>query len=179
MPRTRSEVGRDEKIEQIVSVAHRRLREGGYDALSVAAVARELGLSQNAIYWYFPSKGHLFVAVLQRILRDIARRKPKGGPVIPDRVLWFADQLAPLHALQGPMREQARETPVIAEFVRELDAMFDRMLENAFREVVPPERLDASVESFRATVIGTYAQGLSRKRRREILSFALERLAAA
>jgi hypothetical protein len=118
------------------------------------------------------------VAVLQRILRDVSRRKPRGGPAIPDRVLWYADALAPLQELQGPMREQARDVPVVAKFVRELDAMIDRMLQNAFRERVPPERLAASVESFRALVIGTYAQGLSRRRRREVLTFALERLTA-
>jgi len=49
-------------MDEILALAQARLREGGYEALSVAALARELGLAQNAIYWYFPSKDHLFVA---------------------------------------------------------------------------------------------------------------------
>jgi AcrR family transcriptional regulator len=179
MPRTRTHVTRAEKIDQIVDAAQKRLEEGGYDALSVASVARELGLSQNAIYWYFPSKGDLFVAVLQRRLRKIVERKPRGTRAVPDRVLWFADQFAPLYELQAPVREQARDVKVVADFVSELDALLDRMLSNALRDRVPPERLEASVESFRTTVIGTYAQGLSRARRREILAFALDRLMTA
>ena len=37
MPRTRPELEREDKVAEIVAAAERRLREGGYDALSVAA----------------------------------------------------------------------------------------------------------------------------------------------
>src|SRR3954452_14109031 len=97
MPRTRAAVSRDEKVDEIGAAAEQRLRQGGYEALSVAAIARELGLAQNAIYWYFPSKDHLFVAALERMLQKIGARKPKGeeaGAV--ERILWFTDQF---HAL--------------------------------------------------------------------------------
>ena len=66
MPRTRSEVERDAKVAEILEAAVRRLAEGGYDALSVAGIARELGIAQNAVYWYFPSKDDLFAAMLTR-----------------------------------------------------------------------------------------------------------------
>src|SRR6186997_3664071 len=93
MPRTRSELEREAKVAQVVEAAERRLRDGGYEALSIAAIARELGVAQNAIYWYFPSKDHLFVAALERMLREIAARKPRheeAGTV--ERILWFTDQ---------------------------------------------------------------------------------------
>lgn len=66
MPSTRPQVAREEKASEIVSAGQQRLQEMGYDGLSVAAIARKLRLSQNTIYWYFPSKDHLFVEVRSR-----------------------------------------------------------------------------------------------------------------
>src|SRR4051795_4768551 len=138
MPRTRRAVSRDEKVEEILAVAERRLREGGYEALSVAAIARELGLAQNAIYWYFPSKDHLFVAALERMLREIGARKPRHEEAEPvERILWFTDQFEALSGLRGAMNERARDSEVVADFVEELDALLSRMLSNALRSHVP------------------------------------------
>ena len=176
MPRTRPEIERDEKVAEILDVAERRLREGGYEALSVAGVARELGLAQNAIYWYFPSKDHLFVAALERLLRGIAARKPKGDVDVVERILWFTDQFAEVFDLRGAMYEQARRSEVVAEFAEELDGTLDRMLSNALGSHVPAEQLPDAVAAFRATVQGAYLQGLDRKARRRVLRYALGRL---
>jgi AcrR family transcriptional regulator len=178
MPRTRTELDREEKVAEILGIAERRLLEGGFEALSMAGIARDLRLAQNAIYWYFPSRGHLFVAVLERILQDIGARKPRGRVDIAERILWFTDQFATLYALRPAMQEQARESPVVADFVRDFDRLVERMLSNAFRGRVSDDQLSIAVEGFRATVIGAYAQGLSRRRRRELLAFVLKRLFA-
>ena len=177
MPRTRSELDRDAKVAEIVEAAERRLAKGGYEALSVAAIARELGLAQNAIYWYFPTKDHLFVAALERMLRDIASRKPRHDEVAPiERILWFTDQFQALSHLRGAMNERAGESQVVAEFVEELDALLSRMLSNALRDHVAEDHLPVAVETFRATVEGTFVKGLDRRARRQVLTFALERL---
>jgi AcrR family transcriptional regulator len=176
MPRTRTEVPKDEKVAEIVAAAERRLRDGGYEALSVAAIGRELGLAQNAIYWYFPSKDHLFVAALERMLRDIAARKPSRSRGTIDRVLWFTDQFAVLWGLRGAMADRARTSPVVAEFVRRLDDLLGRMLSNAFRNHMPEDALPLAVDSFRATVEGMFAKGVSRKERHRLLRFTLERI---
>jgi AcrR family transcriptional regulator len=176
MPRTRTELDREEKVAEILEVAEQRLLDGGFEALSMAGIARDLGLSQNAIYWYFPSRGHLFVAVLQRILEEIGARKPRGHVDVVERILWFTDQFASLYALRPAMQEQARESRVVAQFVKDLDDRVERMLSTALRARVPDDQLSTAVESFRATVTGAYAQGLSRRRRRELLAFVLKRL---
>jgi TetR/AcrR family transcriptional regulator, cholesterol catabolism regulator len=175
--RTRSELERDAKVSEIVEVAERRLREGGYEALSVAATARELGLAQNAIYWYFPSKDHLFVAALEGMLRDIAARKPRHDEIgAVERILWFTDQFQALSDLRGAMNERARDSQVVAGFVEKLDALLSRMLSNALRDHVEAKDLPVAVETFRATVEGTFVKGLNRRARRKVLTFALERL---
>lgn len=177
MAKTRTEVDRDAKMEEILRLAERRLREDGYQGLSVAAIARELGLAQNAIYWYFPSKDHLFVAVLRRMLEEIAARKPRGEVAQRERILWFADQLEPISRLRPTLRERAQQSDVAAEFLDELEGLLSRMLSNALRgEGVAAAELPLAVEAFRATVEGAYVKGMSRAKRRKLLGFVLDRL---
>lgn len=176
MPRTRKELSRDEKERQILALAQQRLSDGGYEALSVAAIARELGLAQNAVYWYFPSKDHLFVAALERLLRELAARKPSKQAGTIERILWFTDQSGSLSGLRGAMNERAASSEVVAEFVRGLETLLSQMLANALRAHVPEKDLPLAVESFRATVEGTFVKGLSKRERRRVLRFSLERL---
>jgi AcrR family transcriptional regulator len=176
VPKTRQTVSRDEKVDEILDVAQRRLREGGYEALSVAGIARELGVAQNAIYWYFPSKDHLFVAALERSLREIAARKPSRAVGEIKRILWFTDQFQSFSDLRGAMNERARSSHVVADFVSELDALLSRMLSNALRGHVPAKELPVAVETFRSTVEGTFVKGLDKRTRRKVLTFALKRL---
>jgi AcrR family transcriptional regulator len=176
LPRTRPTLTKEEKAAAIVTVAERQLLTHGFEALSIAAIARELGIAQNSIYWYFPSKDHLFVAALERMLHAIAARKPSPSQGTVERILWFTDQFAALSELRGAMTERARSSEVVAAFVAELDALLTRMLSNAFRDYVPKGELEIAVDSFRATVEGTFAKGLDRRARRRILTFALDRL---
>jgi TetR/AcrR family transcriptional regulator, cholesterol catabolism regulator len=176
VPRTRQARSRDEKVDEILGAAERRLRDGGWDALSVAAIARELGLAQNAVYWYFPSKDHLFVAALERMLEQIATRKPRHEVGKVERILWFTDQFAALSDLRATMSERARHAPVVAAFVERLDDLLQRMLANTLRDDVPADRLQLAVETFRATAEGTFVTRLPRRERRKVLTFALEQL---
>jgi AcrR family transcriptional regulator len=176
VPQTRPTLSKEEKADQIAAAAERRLLDGGYDALSLASIARELGVAQNSIYWYFPSKDHLFVAALERILRGIAARKPKRSTSTASRVLWFTDQFEPLSSLRGAMTERARRSQVVADFVAGLEELLSQMLSNAFRGHVADEDLPVAVSSFRATVEGTFVKGLEKRQRRRVLRFALTRL---
>jgi TetR/AcrR family transcriptional regulator, repressor of the mexAB-oprM multidrug resistance operon len=177
MPRNRRQIDREEKVDAILAVAERQLSEGGLDALSVAAIARELGVAQNAVYWYFPSRAHLFVAALRRMLHAIAARKPRRQQGL-ERILWWTDQFASLYRFRAALQQLASEMEVVAEFVRELDGVLDRMASNALRERVSDDDLPAAVASFRAMVTGTYAEALSRKDRHRLVTFWLERLSA-
>jgi AcrR family transcriptional regulator len=165
-------------MSEILAAAERRLREGGYQALSVAAIARELGLAQNAIYWYFPSKDELFVATLQRMLEEIVARKPSEQVGELERILWFTDQFQALSGLRGAMNDRARNSSLVADFVEQLDALLSRMLSNTLRDHVPPDELPVAVDAFRATVDGTFVKGLDKEARRKVLTFALQRLTA-
>jgi AcrR family transcriptional regulator len=176
VPRTRSDVEREAKVAEIVEAAGRRLGEGGYDALSVAGIARELGLAQNAVYWYFPSKDHLFVAALDRMLRDIVARKPPAQRSIEHKVLWFVRQLEQIEDVRAAMYERARVSPVVAEFADGLHQTWRHMLTNVLSSRVSESELPAAVDALIATIQGALFQPMRPAERRRLIAFALERL---
>jgi AcrR family transcriptional regulator len=175
MPRTRSELERDVKVDEILGEAVRRLREGGYDGLSVVGVARGLGLAQNAVYWYFPSKDHLFVAALERMLRDVVARKPPRQPSIERKVLWFVEQLEPMADVRAAMYERARVSGVVAAFAKDLHATWRRMLTNVLSSRVPEDELPVAVDALLATIQGALLQHHTSAERRRVIAFALRR----
>ena len=66
MPRSpvQNEQMRAESRQKIVSTARRLFAQRGYDRCNVSDIAREAGMSQGNIYWYFPSKEEILKAVL-------------------------------------------------------------------------------------------------------------------
>ena len=178
MPRTRTDVDRDAKVDEILGAAVRRLERGGYDALSVAGIARELGVAQNAVYWYFPSKDHLFVAALERMLRAVVARKPPRQRTLESKVLWFVGQLEAMADVRAAMHERARTSEVVATFARELHEVWRRMLTGVLSSRVPDEDLPAAVDALLATIQGALLQQHTPAERRRLIAFALRRLVA-
>lgn len=176
MPRTRPHLERDEKVDQLVDAAVRRLLEGGYQNLSIADIARELGLAQNAIYWYFPSKDHLFVAALQQLVDGILSRKPRGDSVAA-RVVWFADRMQEFQPLRASLSARARSSEVVAKFEADLYAGIKLLLASALSGTVAAEDLDLTTDAVVAMVEGVLLQDASRRKRAELIRFGLERLA--
>lgn len=66
MPRTKeiTEQMRAESRAKILATASHLFAQKGYDGCNVSDIAREAGMSQGNIYWYFPSKKDIFATVL-------------------------------------------------------------------------------------------------------------------
>lgn len=175
VPRTRSELDRDEKMASIVDAARRRLLDGGAGSLSVVEVARDLGIAQNAVYWYFPTKDHLFVAAVERILHDILDRKPRTGPAV-DRVVWFAERLSEFQDLRIAMRDRARTSPVIASFERDVVELFRVLLAGAVRGDAGDQAVDDTVDAVMALCEGVLLRNFSRPRRARLIRFGYTKL---
>ncbi|WP_035855898.1 TetR/AcrR family transcriptional regulator [Cryptosporangium arvum] len=63
-PRTARARAREELTREIKAAAGRQLTEVGAAALSLRAVARELGMASSAVYRYFPSRDELLTALI-------------------------------------------------------------------------------------------------------------------
>lgn len=173
MPRTRQEINRDEKVAEIIDAAAGRLRSGGYASLSVAALARELHLAPNTVYWYFPTKDDLFVAAVRQVLADILAAKPPRRRSLESRVLWFVEQLDDVEHLRSSLYERARKSPAVAAFVEELEAGQQRMLVNALSGTVPASELPVAAATLLATIQGVAVQNLRGAARRRIIGYAV------
>ncbi len=187
MPKTRTKSEHQEKANEIVDAAIARLRSGGIDALSVAAIARELGVAQNTIYWYYPSRDHLLVAAMGRMAQRIINEGAEPGGLESDKdeakpattresILVAVDRFAEIQPLRISLRERARSSPVIDEFDTRLSAFLREALREAFGPFVPEPDMDLSVESFMLASDGCHARGLSQPERRAVLGFVLDRL---
>lgn len=60
--------------EQIVRATIRCLAREGYSGLTMKKVAREAGVSQGILHYYFADKRAILVAALERVMADLDRR---------------------------------------------------------------------------------------------------------
>jgi AcrR family transcriptional regulator len=83
---------RAELTREITDVARRHLASDGAAALSLRAVARELGMASSAVYRYFPSRDDLLTTLIvdayDAIGEAVERAEEKAGPGLMDR--WLA-----------------------------------------------------------------------------------------
>jgi AcrR family transcriptional regulator len=179
MPKTRHDVDRATKVEAILDAAEAQLTAGGYQAMSIAAIARELGLAQNAIHWYFRSKDDLLVAVLDRMVaREVAAAGRLAGKSADKQILWGADRLAELHTLCSVVHERSRVSPTVADFNRRFHDLLGQLFVAALEGQVGKARAELVSTTFIATAEGLLLQDLQKSARDKVLRFALKQLLA-
>lgn len=93
--RTARDRARAELTQEIKDAARRQLAEVGADALSLRAVARELGMVSSALYRYFAGRDQLLTALIvdaYDALGDAAEKAddPTEEPRIRWRAIWQA-----------------------------------------------------------------------------------------
>ncbi len=100
----RRERRRDRSREEILDAARRILLQSGIAATTLAAVAREVGMSKAALYYYYPSKDALFFELVFGVLENharavhdaVAKEKSGGaslGAIVRESVKVFAPHL--------------------------------------------------------------------------------------
>jgi len=72
MPRVVPEYKEDAK-RRIIDAAMDVIAERGCDQMTIDDVAKKLGVTKGAVYWYFKSKEELVAAVLKKFQTDIER----------------------------------------------------------------------------------------------------------
>lgn len=70
--RERNGTERDEAVRRrIIRAAAEIYRERGYEGAGMTAIARRLGMTAPALYWYFRSKEDILVAFLEHTVADL------------------------------------------------------------------------------------------------------------
>jgi AcrR family transcriptional regulator len=71
-PLSRRDRRKQETIDDIKATARRQLADGGPAAISLRAIARDLGMTASAVHYYFPSRRALLDSVAADGFRDLA-----------------------------------------------------------------------------------------------------------
>lgn len=96
---------RDRSREEILDAARRILLKDGIAGTTLAAVAKEVGMSKAALYYYYPSKDAMFFELVFSVLEkhanrvhDAVEKETSGGTalraIIRESVKNFASHLA-------------------------------------------------------------------------------------
>jgi AcrR family transcriptional regulator len=105
-PRTARAIARAELTRAILDSAGRQLLEVGPAALSVRAVARDLGMASSAVYRYFPSRDALLTALLIKAYDDLGDAVERADAGAGERSDLTARWRAVCHAIHDWARDQ-------------------------------------------------------------------------
>jgi len=76
--------GFDETHRELIATAVRLISERGADALSIAELAREMGINRTTVYYHFDSREALIEAVKAHATAELAKGMDEHTPV-PER----------------------------------------------------------------------------------------------
>lgn len=106
VPRTARERARREITDEITRVAREHLAVGGAAALSLRAVAREVGMVSSAVYRYFPSRDDLLTALIIDAYTAVGAAAQAAERSVPR-----ADRMGRWLAVANAVRAWAKAAP--------------------------------------------------------------------
>ena len=173
---------------QIAETARRLFVERGFDAVTVAEVAREADVSTGTVFNYFPTKEDLFYSgmeVFEERLLDAVRDRPAGESVLAavQRVVLdgiprlarddTAEVVASAARVVGSSRSlQAREREIVARYTEQLAALVAEETGRPADDVEPAAVAAALMGVQRALVAYVHASVLAGVRGQRLASGA-------
>ncbi|RYY96478.1 MAG: TetR/AcrR family transcriptional regulator [Alphaproteobacteria bacterium] len=122
----------------IVDAAAERIRSGGFDALGVASIMAEAGLTHGGFYAHFPSRDALLAAAITRLFdkacETVSRFEEKHGEAALEKYVDFylsprhrddMEHGCPIPSLAGDAQRAAPQ--VKAAFEAGLDKLAERL----------------------------------------------------
>jgi AcrR family transcriptional regulator len=137
--------------ERILATARRLFAESGFAGTSVRMIARELGLSDPAVHYHFPTKQALYDALLTEpdygtLPLDLA---PVSRAGMVDQVMhMFGWWTARPEFGQMLLREQLSNDPSSIEFMSSSDEAWERGITAPLRTLAGDEAEDVSALLF-------------------------------
>jgi AcrR family transcriptional regulator len=173
MPRN-SERGGPQTRERIREVSNRLFQERGFDAVTVAEVAREAGVSSVTVFNHFPHKEDLFLdrtADAVDILRAAVRDRGAGTDVLEslrEVAIRLFDERQPLSGVAErsvPFYRTVAESPALVSRAREIGSEMQGVLAD---ELERDAEFTADATLFAALFISGYSSLFVRTARRAL-----------
>jgi AcrR family transcriptional regulator len=144
-----SEEHRERRRQEILDRARPCFARYGYEGATVRRLEQEIGLSRGAIFNYFPTKGHLFHALVEREYERSPDSWSEGGfeelarSIVEDDASWLLVQLQFEWLLRAnPKLRAVRRKRLPADGKRRISESIVRgQRSGEFRDDVPAEAL--------------------------------------
>jgi len=154
------ELRRDNRLAMVLQSAASCFRQRGYDAASMRDIARDAGMKAGSLYYHFPSKSELLVAVHEEGIRRITARVESAIDTreLPRKQLEAA-MVAHLEALldEGDFAQVViRELPMLTEQQRRRLVGLRDAYEDIFRQLIDglPIEKDRTRRHLRMLLLG-------------------------
>ena len=129
MPKNHRHVDAEVKKEQIERAAAELFMEQGYESTSMAAIARDAGIATNTIYWYYPSKDDLLLAVLNKLVAEGLQQMAASTDLAPvERVMTLMELFEGAGALMNVVHSRLAHSQPVKEWHEGFHAMMENMI---------------------------------------------------
>lgn len=148
MPRTKPDIDRQQKQEEVVTAARGLLLRDGYDATTVSRIAKQAGVAPNTLYWYFDDKDAVLAAVLDSLLheglREFDERKKKSS--LQAQLMWLLGLLSDLEGLIGTLHARVAVSDTLRAWHDGFHVLAESMIVVQLRErgLTPKHEADAA-----------------------------------
>jgi AcrR family transcriptional regulator len=156
---TRRTTSGGDRRRELVQIAYRQIAERGFEGLRVREVAREAGINNATLHYYFPTKEALIQGVVEYLIHEfqtsrVPRLDPGSDTPLEELRREFEDLRCRLRdspemgAVLAELNSRARRDPAIARMLRALDdgwrdylaGLLQRgMRDGAFRDDLNPQ----------------------------------------
>lgn len=179
MPRNRQTIPKEQRLDEMLDAAQELFLTHGYGGTTMANIAKRAGVTNNAVYWYFPSKDDALAQVQSRALRaaiEITEVESVAAEDPLDQLFTFLEA-APMRdtrTLHRYLHERAEFNEAVQSVLDEIhDQLRLRIEAAATRRHRNRRDLDVLVEACVAILEGTSATG-SERHGAELVSFVIE-----
>jgi AcrR family transcriptional regulator len=164
-----------ETRSRILAAAEQNFAEHGYDVTSVDSICRAAGVSKGAFYHHFPSKGSVFVALLNAWLAELDRQftaAQAGSESVPRQVAAMAAGVNEIYHVAGikwsillEFWAKSKADPEVArstvDMIRRYQGFFQQVLERGVAEgSVQVKDANLAASLMLSVVLGLLLQGI-------------------
>jgi AcrR family transcriptional regulator len=140
----------DERRRRLLELGTELFARHSYDELSMAAIAREAGISKALLYHYFPSKSDFFRATLRKAADEVAARTEPDPALPPIEALTksldaFLAYIAENELAYRKLMESAGSVAEVRAMIADVRSATARRLTDAIVADPPPKLRTAVV----------------------------------
>jgi len=129
MPRNNRHVDQERKKKDIQTAAQALFAEKGFDGTSMAAIAKEAGITSNTIYWYYPSKDDVLIAVINDVTIQGLHMAATGmQKPVATRILELIEYIEQPGSLMNTVHARVDQSEAIRHWHDRFHVLFEQLI---------------------------------------------------